>query len=59
MDLKEYDTLIEYHDQVKMGIHIGMGVKSNDIPFYLENTVLGSLMSLIVLNIMTLIYTIT
>jgi len=36
MDLKEYDTLIEYHDQVKMGIHIGIGVKSNDIPFLLR-----------------------
>lgn len=43
MDAEEFDTLVGYHDQVKMGIHIGMGLKTENVDFLLREYCTGLL----------------
>lgn len=40
-DTKEFDTLLGYHDQVKMGLHIGVGIKKDDRNFLLREYCTG------------------
>jgi len=40
-DAKEFDTLIGYHDQVKMGLHVGIGIKKDDVDFLLREYCAG------------------